>query len=162
MAESSLRAARPPRKGGLPNLWLAVASAERPPDELCGRVHELSILFPWGSLLRGVLAPDPVAAAGVAGLLAPSGRVRALVSVAERDVASAEVRPLTAADGPEIARRWAGFGLELTAFEPATADEIRASGSTWGRRLLAGRTQGDRPVRRIELVRESGRLDGPG
>ena len=63
MAESSLRAARSPVKGGVPNVLFAVAAAERPPAELCGRVDEVSILFPWGSLLRGVLALDPAAAA---------------------------------------------------------------------------------------------------
>lgn len=162
MAESSLRAARSPRKGGLPNLWFAVAAAERPPDELCGRVDELSILFPWGSLLRGVLALDSAAAAGIAGLLAPCGRAHALVSVAERDAAATDLRPLTVEDGGAIGRRWAAFGLELAAFEPATTDEIRASGSTWGRRLLAGRSTPDRLVWRLELRRVSGALDGSG
>jgi 16S rRNA (adenine(1408)-N(1))-methyltransferase len=162
MAESSLRAARQPRKGGLPNLWFAVAAAERPPDELCGRVDDLSILFPWGSLLRGVLALDSAAAAGIAGLLAPGGRAHALVSVAERDAATTDLRPLTDEDGEAIGRRWAAFGLELAAFEPATTDEIRASGSTWGRRLLAGRSTPDRLVWRLELRRVSGGLDGSG
>jgi 16S rRNA (adenine(1408)-N(1))-methyltransferase len=162
MAESSLRAARSPRKGGLPNLWFAVAAAERLPDELCGRVDELSILFPWGSLLRGALALDAGAAAGIAGLLGPGGRARALVSVAERDTAATDLRPLTTADGEAIDRRWAAFDLAMTAFTPAAPDEIRASGSTWGRRLLADRSTPDRPVWRIELRRDSGDLDGSG
>ncbi len=162
MAESSLRAARSPRKGGLPNLWFAVAAAERPPDDLCGRVDELSILFPWGSLLRGVLALDSAAAGGIAGLLAAGGRAHALVSVAERDAATTDLRPLTDEDREAIGRRWAAFGLELAAFEPATTDEIRASGSTWGRRLLAGRSTPDRLVWRLELRRVSGVLDGSG
>jgi 16S rRNA (adenine(1408)-N(1))-methyltransferase len=162
MAESSLRAARPARKGGLPNLWFAVAAAEQPPDELCGRVGELSILFPWASLLRGALALEPGAATGIAGLLAPAGRAQALVSVADRDAAATDLPPLTAADGEAIGRRWAAFGLALNAFRPATVDEVRASGSTWGRRLLAGRSAPDRPVWRLELGRDSGDRDGSG
>jgi 16S rRNA (adenine(1408)-N(1))-methyltransferase len=162
MAESSRRAARPARKGGLPNLWFAVASAERPPDELCGRAQDLSILFPWGSLLRGTLALDATAATGIAGLLGPAGRVAALISVTDRDAATADVLVLAAGDAEPIARRWASLGLTLAAFEPATIDDIRASGSTWGRRLLAGRGTVDRPVWRLELRRESGALDEPG
>jgi len=151
MAEASLRAARPVRKGGLPNLLFAVASAERPPVELCGRVDEVTVLFPWGSLLRGTLAIDPVAAAGIAGLLAPDGVVRALVSVTDRDAAATDLRPLAFGDGDDIGRRWGAFGLALTRFEPAPDDEIAASSSTWARRLLAGPGGPDRSVRSLEL-----------
>src|SRR5258706_5718256 len=56
MAASSLRAARPTCKGGLPNALFVVAAAERPPDELCAVAAEVTILFPWGSLLRVALA----------------------------------------------------------------------------------------------------------
>jgi len=159
MAEASLRAARAARKGGLPNLLFAVAAAERPPVELCGRADEVTVLFPWGSLLRGVLALDPEAATGIAGLLAPGGRVQALVSVTDRDAANPGLAPLTPADREGLAERWAAFGLRLTAFEPATAEEIHATGSTWARRLGATRRTGRsaiaaadaRPVWRLDL-----------
>ncbi len=168
MAESSLRAARAPARGGLPNLLFAVAAAELPPAELCDRADEVSILFPWGSLLRGALALDPSAAAGIAALVAPGGRVHALVSVTNRDAAAADLHPLAGEDRDAVARRWKACGLTLTAFEQAGPDEIDASGSTWARRLLAGRRRHaddaslDRPVWRLELVRRSGRLDDPG
>jgi len=142
MAQMSLRAARPARKGGLPNLMFAVATAERPPVELCGRADEVSVLFPWGSLLRGVHALDPEAAAGIAGLLAPGGRVQAFVSLADRDAANTGLAPIRAADRDRLAERWAPFGLRLTAFEPATAEEVHATGSTWGRRLGAAPRSG--------------------
>ena len=87
MAESSRRAAAPERKGGLPNALFVVAAAERLPPELRGIAAEVSILLPWGSLLRGALAFDDAcdAAAGIAGLVAPGGRVRAIVSIDPRD-----------------------------------------------------------------------------
>jgi 16S rRNA (adenine(1408)-N(1))-methyltransferase len=141
MTESSLRAARPDRRGGLPNALFLVAAAECPPPELLGLADEVSILFPWGSLLRGVLAIDDVAAAGIAGLLRPGGRVEAFVSITERDALG--MPPLRAADAELLATRWARHGLDLVAFEPATSAEIDATGSTWARRLRAGR---DRPV----------------
>ncbi len=87
MAESSLRAARPARKSGLPNALFVVAAAERPPAELTGIAAEVTITMPWGFLLRGALALDDAcaAAAGIASLLAPGGGVRILLSIDPRD-----------------------------------------------------------------------------
>jgi 16S rRNA (adenine(1408)-N(1))-methyltransferase len=153
MAEASRRAARSPGKGGLPNLIFAVAAAERLPDELCGGVDELTVLFPWGSLLRGALALDPAAAGGIASLLAPGGHVRALVSITDRDTATSALRPLTTEDRDDLARRWSAFGLQLTTFAEASPAEVAASGSTWAKRLGAVGRATERPVWRIELRR---------
>ncbi len=56
MAEASRRAARPAARGGVANALFVVAAAERPPIELLGIADEVTINFPWGSLLRGALA----------------------------------------------------------------------------------------------------------
>ena len=64
MAKSSRRAARPVSHGGVPNALFVVAAAERPPTELLSIADELTINFPWGSLLRGALAFDDAAARG--------------------------------------------------------------------------------------------------
>ena len=146
MTQSSLRAARPERRGGLPNALFVVAAAECPPPELLGLADEVTILFPWGSLLRGTLALDEAAAAGVAAFLRPGGRVEAFLSITEHDALA--VPPLQTADGEHLAKRWAGLGLDLLAFEPATSAEIDVTASTWARRLRAGR---DRPVWRLSL-----------
>jgi 16S rRNA (adenine(1408)-N(1))-methyltransferase len=152
MAESSLRAARPERKGGLPNALFVVAAAERPPAELTGIAAEIAITMPWGSLLRGALALDDAcdAAAGIAALAAPRGTVRVLVSIDPRDRLA--VPPIDAADASDLARRWQRHGLSLTALEPAEAAIIAATGSSWARRLAAGR---DRDVWRLDLVKDA-------
>ena len=150
MAESSLRAARSARKGGLPNALFLAAAAEALPAELRARADELTIHFPWGSLLRATLATPEAAtgAAGIAALLAPAGQVTALVSVDARDRLG--LPPLCATDAPELAARWATHGLVLTWFAPAGQTEIKATGSSWARRLGAGR---DRVAWRLELCR---------
>jgi 16S rRNA (adenine(1408)-N(1))-methyltransferase len=127
-----------------------VAAAERLPRELAGRADEVIVLFPWGSLLRGALAlPDAKGSAtGIVGLVRPGGRVRILLSIDPRDGLPIEV--LTVADGPRIAARWATLGLEMGTFGAASTDEIRGTGSSWARRLAAGR---ERDVWRIELCR---------
>ena len=151
MAESSHRAARPTRRGGLPNALFVVAAAECPPRELHGLADELTMLFPWGSLLRGALALDATVAAGIAQLVRPDGSVEAFVSVTERD--GLGVASLGEADRRALAARWAVFGFELTDFGPASAVDIDATGSTWAKRLGAGR---DRPAWHLALRRNEG------
>jgi 16S rRNA (adenine(1408)-N(1))-methyltransferase len=150
MAESSLRAARSGQKGGLPNAVFLVAAAERPPEELVGIADEVTITMPWGSLLDGALALDRAldASAGIAALLAPGGRAVVLLSVDARDRLALPTLDGSMAD--ELAARWRRHGLTLSGLEPASDATIAASGSSWARRLGAGR---DRRVWRIELAR---------
>ncbi|HEY6597335.1 MAG TPA: hypothetical protein VI011_25015 [Asanoa sp.] len=158
IADASRRAARPPKKGGLPNALFVVASAEAPPEELAGRVDELTIQFPWASLLRGTLALDDAVAAGIAGLLAPAGRMTALVAPAARDGLAGLPTTADLLDGaaPALAARWLAHGVTLTDLRDATSAEVAASGSSWAKRLLAGRSAAERPVARLSLRRTSG------
>jgi 16S rRNA (adenine(1408)-N(1))-methyltransferase len=161
MAESSLRAARPARKGGLENAIFVVAAAERPPAELTGIAADVTITMPWGSLLRGALALDDAfdATAGIAALVALGGTVRILVSIDPRD--GLDLPALDASSGEDLARRWRAHGLTLSAFGPAESATIAATGSSWARRLGTGRGAGrDRTVWQIDLVRPTPRDSG--
>jgi 16S rRNA (adenine(1408)-N(1))-methyltransferase len=140
MAEVSRRAARAAAKGGQPNVLFAVAAAERPPAELIGRVDQLTVTMPWGSLLRGVLALDERAAAGISSLLGRAGELVAILSVTERD--GLDVPGLdTEAFADGLAGRWAARGLRIDAFEAAGVDDMVATGSSWARRLSADRSR---------------------
>src|SRR5439155_18279811 len=85
MVEASRRAARAPRKGGLPNAGFILASAESPPSALEATAHLVTVRFPWGSLLRGVAGADAAVAAGIAGMVAPGGSLELLLATAARD-----------------------------------------------------------------------------
>ena len=137
MAEVSRRAQR----AGAPNVLFAVAAAESPPPELRGRVDLVTITFPWGSLLRGVLGSDEAVVAGVASLLRAGGEVRSLVSTEPRD----GVGPL---DVGRIEAAWRRQDVTLVDARPATRSEVEATRSTWGRRLLA---DPDRSVTRLQF-----------
>ncbi len=150
MNESSRRAARPAARGGAPNALFVVASADAPPLELAGIADTVAIHLPWGSLLRGALALDQGAAEGIAGLVAPSGRVEILIAPAARDRLDPHVdlrRRL--ADG--LAHAWRGAGLELCDAGPATDAEIAAARSTWARRLGLRADDPDRAAFRLVL-----------
>ena len=77
LVEASRRAAAPARKGGLPNALFVAAAAESLPAGLHGVATRVTVNLPWGSLLRGALALDDAAAAGIACLAAPGGSDRA-------------------------------------------------------------------------------------
>lgn len=153
MADASRRVARPARKGGLANAVFVLAAAESPPDELRGAVDELTVQFPWGSLLRGALALNREAAAGIAALMAPGGRAVVLVAGTERDRLEdvPTARGLLDGGAAELRDRWEALGLELVELRPADAAEIEASGSSWARRLLT--RDADRLVARLVLRR---------
>jgi 16S rRNA (adenine(1408)-N(1))-methyltransferase len=156
MAEASRRAAKPAAKGGLPNALFVVAAAEHTPPELRGVADELMIQFPWGSLLRGALALDEVAARGIAALLAPGATATATCSIETRDGLD-----LPTLDDPAerlaLAERWRCLGVDVCAVRRASAEELRSMSSTWARRLAAGRV---RAAWRLELERRTRSADG--
>ena len=145
------RADRQRRRNGLANVRFVVASAEALPTELDGLVDELTVHFPWGSLLRGLLEPDPRILAGLARLLRPGRRAVALLSVTPRDQRP-DLPILEAALAERLASAFDAQGLRLVDWRSASAAEIAVAHSTWASRLGAGR---DRPVWRLEVVRAS-------
>ena len=149
MAEWSRRASR----AGVANAVFVVAAAERLPAELRGVADELTITFPWGSLLRGALALDDAASSGIASLVAPGGVATVVVSIEGRD--GLDLPRLDAEGACEaLAERWAIHGIQVCDARPINPADLRSLRSTWARRLAAG---GDRAAWRLEL-----RRSGPG
>lgn len=147
LAHASRRAAR----RGPANAMFLVAGAETLGDTvLAGRMDVVTITFPWGSLLRGVLGLDPEALAGVAALVAPGRRVEVLASVVPSD-GIAGISSLDASWEPAICRAWVAAGLGLASMRLAAREEVVASRSSWARRLRAGRDP--RAVWRLDLCR---------
>jgi 16S rRNA (adenine(1408)-N(1))-methyltransferase len=142
MAQASRRAAASPRRGGLPNALFVVAAAEALPPELDGLAGAVTVHFPWGSLLRGLLRADPAVMAGLTRVMRPGAALKLLLSSTDRD-RGAGVAPLGEPAVRALAAVYAGWGLAVTEARPATADDVAAAHSTWGKRLGAG---GQRPA----------------
>lgn len=152
MADVSRRAARSAHKGGRPNLLFVVASAEAPPPELAGVADEVRVVLPWGSLLRGLGGRDPVVLAGIGSLVRAGGCLAAYVSLSDRDAAAG----VTAGELDRyhaLAEAFRAAGLASLTVRHVTGEELRATHSTWWRRLAAG---GPRPAWRIDAVRQPG------
>ena len=148
MAEASRRAARTPRKGGLPNAAFILASAESPPTALETSADLVTVRFPWGSLLRGVIGAggaDAGVAAGIAGMVAPRGSLELLLAPAGRDGLDG-VPTSTDALLAGAARAFEHHGFHVDGVQTPTPREVKASGSTWAKRL-------DRSSTLIRLVR---------
>ena len=137
MAEASRRAARRPERGGLPNALFVVAAAEAIPAELDGLADLVTVHFPWGSLLRGLLTADPAVLDGLAGMLRPGATLSMLVSSTARDRA-AGVGPIDQRSLAGLTGAYHRHGLAVTRVRPATPEDVAASRSTWGKRLGAG------------------------
>lgn len=68
MRDASARTLKKPARGGLPNALFVVASAELLPAELSGIADVITINFPWGSLLKALISPEPEILRAIAGL----------------------------------------------------------------------------------------------
>jgi 16S rRNA (adenine(1408)-N(1))-methyltransferase len=151
MAESSRGAARPAIRGGAPNALFVVASAEAIPAELCGIADLVTVNLPWGSLLRGALALDGAAAAGIAALARPGGTVELLLAPDTRDRLAADLDVRARLDAG-IADDWRRHGLVLELAREETPAELAGLRTTWARRLRLG-AGGDRRAWRLVLRR---------
>lgn len=144
MATASRRA---DRRGPRNALFFAEGAERLADSPLAGQADVLTVTFPWGSLLRGVVGLDDAALAGIAAVLRPGGGIRVLASVVPSD-GVVGMDCLDASWETAIRAAWQAAGLELTAFLPATGAIVARSRSTWARRLLAG---GDtRPVWQLD------------
>ena len=149
MADAARRAARPAKRGGLSNTLFVVAAAESLPPELTGIADAVTVHFPWGSLLRGLLTADPAIVANVARIMRGGATLTVLFSVTEHDhidgIDSFDERAVAA-----LAPAYAALGLVLAECRPATKDDLDRSHSSWAKRLAAGRS---RPVWRLQFRR---------
>jgi 16S rRNA (adenine(1408)-N(1))-methyltransferase len=136
MADASRKAAANTRKGGLPNALFLAESAERLPGTLAGCANLVTVVLPWGSLLRGILAPDTSIVSGLRELLRPSGELVLFLSDIDRQQVDA------------IVERCAG--LETLEVRAATESDVAGLSSGWARRLGI---PGSRPAWIITLRR---------
>jgi trans-aconitate methyltransferase len=72
---ASRRAGASEARGGLPNLLFGRLALERAPGALEGLADRLSVLLPWGSLLRAAAGGEPEGLRRLRGLCAPGAEL---------------------------------------------------------------------------------------
>jgi 16S rRNA (adenine(1408)-N(1))-methyltransferase len=117
------------------NALFVIANALTLPSELSGSATQITINFPWGSLLTGLLAAD----GGLLHGLRMIARPRAALELRLNRSALTEAGVTPAEAGVLIRRalREAGFSVEPTVELDAAA--LRALPSAWAKRLAYGR-----------------------
>ncbi len=119
----------------LPNMLFVIAEAQHLPHELYGLASHITINFPWGSLLEGLLRPDPMLMQALE--LVASSRASLDIRLNADALAEAGSAPEAGADRIHSNLLCSGWLAEA----PRRMDVagLRAFPSTWARRLARGR-----------------------
>ena len=150
LAEASRRVARRARSADDRRAWFVAAGVETLPAGLTGLADLVTVRFPWGSLLRGVLGADTGVAASIARLVAPGGHLEITLSLVARDRQDTAGEVFGAADLERMTATLRGArarpGPRHARCRPRRSRRIP---STWARRLRAGDIRAGRPVWRV-------------
>jgi 16S rRNA (adenine(1408)-N(1))-methyltransferase len=139
LREASRRFAAKPARGGLRNALLGRLALADAPGELAGLADRLTVLLPWGSLLRAVAAPEAASLRALCEFGKTAADVRVLFGYSpQTEGAAIHELGLPRLDDPatlpalENAYRAAGFAV---AARYVDLDEVRALATTWAKRL---------------------------
>ena len=120
-------------KGSLPNLAFVLGSLEQLPGPFAGRADSVSVLFPWGSLLRAVLAPEHAALDALRGLCRPGGTIEVVTAIdPEADCGELVRLGVEQFSFEGTLGAWCAAGFDVT-FEALPADH--AYQTTWWRKI---------------------------
>ena len=144
LSEYAYRASRKAARGGVANAHFVVAAAEQLPEELRHIAGRLRVNYPWGSLLRGLLAPEPSVLRQAASLLRDGGSFEIVMSYdPEHDTGAFAGSALPLLDEAYVEDvllpAYRDNGLEVLDPRRLSQDEALEIASTWGRKLLHAR-----------------------
>lgn len=136
LREPSRRAAAKPARGGLTNALFGVLPLERAPGELVGLADALTVLLPWGSLLRAVALPEADGLSRLRGLCKPGAAVQVVFGYGPGDPLAVQALPGLGGEGRATAlvQAYARAGFVVTARSIARA-EVGELPTTWAKKL---------------------------
>lgn len=117
------------------NALFVIANAQRLPPELAGLAAQITINFPWGSLLEGLVSGDPDLMAGLVGIAS----LDAVLEVRLNGGALAEAGWSLEAGGAGVRAALAANGFTMRPPVALTAQDLKACPTTWAKRLAYGR-----------------------
>jgi 16S rRNA (adenine(1408)-N(1))-methyltransferase len=117
------------------NALFVIANAYALPTELQGLAAQITVNFPWGSLLEGLLSEDSAVLDGLWRL----ARADARLDLRLNGGALSEVGWSLEQGGAQIQRLLRRCGFEMRPPTPLTAPDLRACPTTWAKRLAFGR-----------------------
>jgi len=121
----------------LENVAFLVEGVERLPRDLVCLADEVTVHFPWGSLLRGLVDGSGAVVVPIASLMKVGAELRVLMSAIDRDGYQALTPSLVASRSG----RYAEHGLRLVETDWASSATVAESRSAWAKRLGVGRAR---------------------
>lgn len=119
----------------LPNLLFVIASAQALPCEFSQLFSQVTINFPWGSLLESLLTGDPVLMQGLAFVSRPDTQIEINLNAG-----ALQENGISLEAGAETIHRIANeHGWDLKSPSLMEAGCLRSFPSTWAKRLAYGR-----------------------
>lgn len=120
---------------GLPNLLYVIANAQSLPNELSGLVSHVTINFPWGSLLQGLLAGDSRLLCGLESILGSGAQLEVRLNGSALSEAGCDL-----ANGTErVCKSLTNAGWSICSQKKMDTADLRKFPSTWAKRLAFGR-----------------------
>ena len=117
------------------NVLFVIADARVPPPELSGLARRLTVNFPWGSLLTGLLTRESAVLTGLAAIAAPN----AVVDVRVNGDALVQAGGALEDGAARLLSALRAHGFRVDHLEEMNADALRRCSTTWARRLAHGR-----------------------
>lgn len=117
------------------NALFLIANICSMPTELVGLASAITINFPWGTLLAGLLDDGSPLLATLARLARPG----ATLAIRLNGGALAEAGYSLEPGGDQVRRLMRLAGFHIAAPQPLAADDLRAYPTTWAKRLAFGR-----------------------
>jgi 16S rRNA (adenine(1408)-N(1))-methyltransferase len=137
----SLKATKKSARGGAPNALFVWACVENLPHELIGLADEITINYPWGSLLRALVEPDIALLKGIATIARPGASIMILINLtvfedhAYRQKLGLPPLDLTRARN-ELVSKYLDAGIQIKNISVLEKDVPHQT--TWGQKLILG------------------------
>jgi hypothetical protein len=135
LAETAWRASRRDARGGAPNLVCVAADACTLGAELPGIADRVTVVLPWGALLRAVATPEASALESLAALCRPGASVEVVFS----HEPGVDPDGVTIAPPEDLRCAYARAGLRVHGVERLGREALREYPTTWAKRLAFGR-----------------------
>ena len=119
----------------LPNMLFVIANAQELPYELESLVSHITINFPWGSLLEGLLTCDPGLMNGLSSISQPNAQM----AIHLNSGALAEAGTNLGAGANLVYENMNRYGWNLKHPCPMDRHVLRNFPTSWARRLAYGR-----------------------
>ena len=135
MRRLSWRAERKASRGGASNAVFVRAAVASLPRALTGIADEVTVNYPWGSLLRAIVAPDRAVLRRIAGVGRPGAALRVRVNesaLAAAQIAGADLDRFL----PLLRRAYLESGVALV----SCGRSLTEADTAWSARVLGGRS----------------------